>query len=89
VTLQPNDAVELRLPGGGGYGSPRARDPEAVVADVVEGYVSMEQAHALYGVVVRFVGRADALVRTRASYELDLPATSDLRRAGLENLTSG
>jgi N-methylhydantoinase B len=88
VTLQPNDAVELRLPGGGGYGSPRARDPEAVVADVVEGYVSIAQASALYGVVVRFVGRADALVRTRASYELDLPATSDLRRAGLENLTS-
>ena len=76
-------------PRGGGYGSPRARDPEAVAADVVEGYVSIEQARALYGVVVRFVGREDALVRTRASYELDLAATADLRRGGFENLTSG
>jgi len=67
--LQPNDAVES-VSRGGGYGSPRARDPETVVADC-RGVRLDRAARALYGVVVA-VGRADALVRTRASYELDL-----------------
>jgi N-methylhydantoinase B len=90
VGLGPQDAVELRLPGGGGYGAPSAREGEAVLRDVVEGYVSIEQARERYGVAVRYVGRADALVRTHASYELDQAATAEARsdpRAG--NLTSG
>jgi N-methylhydantoinase B len=90
VGLGPQDAVELRLPGGGGYGAPSAREGEAVLRDVVEGYVSIEQARERYGVAVRYVGRADALVRTHASYELDQAATAEARsdpRSG--NLTSG
>ena len=38
--LQPGDLVELRLPGGGGYGPPAARDPEARARDLREGYVT-------------------------------------------------
>jgi N-methylhydantoinase B len=38
--------------GGGGYGSPLERDPQAVVADVLEGWVSRESAERSYGVVV-------------------------------------
>jgi N-methylhydantoinase B len=38
--LVPPDAlVELRLPGGGGYGAPGERDPELRARDLLEGYV--------------------------------------------------
>jgi len=38
--LSPDAVVEIRLPGGGGYGRPEARDPELVQRDVREGYVA-------------------------------------------------
>ena len=43
--------------GGGGYGSPLERDPEAVRADVMEGWVSREAAERDYGVI--FDGELD------------------------------
>lgn len=39
-------------PCGGGYGDPLKRNPEAVLADVLEGFISAEAARADYGVVV-------------------------------------
>jgi N-methylhydantoinase B len=39
-TLMPGDVVEVRLPGGGGYGPPAERDPERRARDLVEGYAS-------------------------------------------------
>jgi N-methylhydantoinase B len=36
--LKPNDVVEVRLPGGGGYGSPAEREPIFRERDRVEGY---------------------------------------------------
>ena len=43
--LVPRGAtVRLRTGGGGGYGDPAERDPEAVHADVRDGYIS--DAHA-------------------------------------------
>ena len=38
--------------GGGGYGNPLERDVEAVKQDVINGYVSLENARIEYGVVV-------------------------------------
>lgn len=38
--LEPGDLVEIRLPGGGGYGPPAERDPEARARDLREGYVT-------------------------------------------------
>ena len=38
------------MPGGGGMGSPRGRDPDAVRRDVRLGYVSREAALRDYGV---------------------------------------
>lgn len=38
--------------GGGGYGDPKARDPEKVVADVRDGYVSVQAARDTYGVAI-------------------------------------
>jgi N-methylhydantoinase B len=39
-------------PNGGGYGDPLERDPAAVLSDMLDGYVSAEQAQAEYGVVI-------------------------------------
>jgi N-methylhydantoinase B/oxoprolinase/acetone carboxylase alpha subunit len=49
VTLRDGDQVRILMPGGGGYGDPRRRDPEAVRRDVAEGFVSAEAARAVYG----------------------------------------
>jgi N-methylhydantoinase B len=37
-SLEPDDVVEVRLPGGGGYGPPSARDPASRERDRREGY---------------------------------------------------
>jgi N-methylhydantoinase B len=50
--LQPGDTVRIRANGGGGYGRPTRRDPEKVLADVLNDYVSVEQAAKLYRVAV-------------------------------------
>ncbi|TXL79617.1 hydantoinase B/oxoprolinase family protein [Vineibacter terrae] len=39
-------------PCGGGYGDPLKRDPQAVLFDVLEGYICAEQAKTDYGVVI-------------------------------------
>ncbi|EME64773.1 hydantoinase B/oxoprolinase family protein [Amycolatopsis decaplanina] len=68
VNLRPDDVVNVILPGGGGYGDPRERDPEAVLADVVDGYISVEAARELYGVEVTYHGDPEALVRLPEDY---------------------
>jgi N-methylhydantoinase B len=47
--LKAGETLSLRLPGGGGYGPPSERDRTSVAWDVKNGYVSPEQAVALYG----------------------------------------
>jgi len=49
-TIAPGERLRLELPGGGGFGDPRERDPEKVHADVADGLVSVEQARKVYGV---------------------------------------
>jgi N-methylhydantoinase B len=66
--LKPGDAYRLRSGGGGGYGSPLARNIAAVRNDVRQGYVSAEAAQNLYGVVV------DA-----ETFDIDEAATEALR----------
>ena len=46
------------------YGDPLERDPEAVLSDMIDGYISAEQAEADYGVVIR--GKALDAVATHA-----------------------
>jgi N-methylhydantoinase B len=50
----------VRVSGSGGYGDPLERDPELVARDVALGYVSVERAHAVYGVVLDPSGQVDA-----------------------------
>jgi N-methylhydantoinase B len=55
------DVVRIVTGGGGGYGDPLEREPERVAADVLDGYVSVDDAAAVYGVIVDGVtGAVDA-----------------------------
>ncbi|KUO75166.1 MAG: hypothetical protein APF81_16195 [Desulfosporosinus sp. BRH_c37] len=47
--LKLNDVVSARLPGGGGYGNPKERDPEMIKQDVINGKVSLTNAKEIYG----------------------------------------
>jgi len=49
--LMGRDALYVRWNGGGGYGDPLRRDPQAVARDLREGLVSAACAEGIYGVV--------------------------------------
>jgi N-methylhydantoinase B len=44
--------IEVRAAGGGGYGDPLKREPERVLSDVIDGYISADAAARWYGVLV-------------------------------------
>ncbi|WP_372664067.1 hydantoinase B/oxoprolinase family protein [Amycolatopsis kentuckyensis] len=79
VTLTPESLVDVTLPGGGGYGPPFERPVAAVLADVVDGYVSVDAARNVYGVSIRYHGYPDALVRLPEDYAVDEEQTARLR----------
>jgi N-methylhydantoinase B len=79
IWLKPGAEVQLSLPGGGGYGDPRTRSPQQVLDDVVNGYVSISAAEQEYGVVVRYNGDPDWLVRLPEDYIIDWDATAQHR----------
>ena len=57
--VRRDDVVVMESAGGGGYGDPLGRDPEAVRADVGAGFVSAERAREGYGVVLDAAGAVD------------------------------
>ncbi|HET8607973.1 MAG TPA: hydantoinase B/oxoprolinase family protein [Gaiellaceae bacterium] len=71
VRLAPGDRLTLNPPGGAGYGDPREREPELVLRDVIDGYVSLAAAERDYGVRIVYTGPPDALVRTPDMYRLE------------------
>jgi N-methylhydantoinase B len=60
-----------QAPGGGGYGDPLDRDPERVAWDVREGWISIDRARSIYGVVLEVGGEI---------FCVDLQRTEELRR---------
>jgi N-methylhydantoinase B len=58
-TVPPRDAIRLGLPGGGGFGDPRQRDPQRVLDDVLDGLITAEEAAHDYGVAIDAQGRLD------------------------------
>ncbi len=52
LVLNKGDWVTVETPGGGGFGDPMTRDPDAVARDVARGYYNAEDAKRLYGVVL-------------------------------------
>jgi len=69
VALKPGDVVRIDMNAGGGYGDPRERDPERVLGDVLDGYVTVQGARDDYGVVI-----------DPESLAIDQTATSRLRK---------
>ena len=61
--------VTTQTAGGGGWGEPHERDPDAVAADVREGDVLREAAARDYGVAL-----------AEGGFEVDGEATAALRR---------
>ncbi|MCK4411552.1 hydantoinase B/oxoprolinase family protein, partial [Candidatus Bipolaricaulota bacterium] len=50
--LMTGDIVRFITGMGGGYGDPMKRDPQAVLDDVLDGYITPEIARKVYGVAV-------------------------------------
>jgi N-methylhydantoinase B len=59
VVLQPGETVISISSGGGGYGPPHEREVERVLHDLADGWVSVERARDVYGVVLGTDGSLD------------------------------
>ena len=68
-SVPAGERLLVSMPGGGGYGDPRKRDPEKVAEDVMLGFVSAKSARDLYGVALT------------AEFKVDAAATAKLRMA--------
>ena len=69
MLAKAGDRTIVTGPCGGGYGSPLERDPQRVLQDIRDGYISIEGAAQNYAVVIA----GDSIV--------DLAATEELRSA--------
>jgi N-methylhydantoinase B/oxoprolinase/acetone carboxylase alpha subunit len=75
--LRRDDVFRLDTPGGGGFGDPFEREPERVLADVREGYISRAAAEKHYGVVV--AETEDGRRKTEDGLTVDAAATARKR----------
>ena len=71
--IEPGQNILSHSAGGGGYGPPHQRPAQAVLTDVVEGYVSVARAREAYGVAL--TGDPDKVETLR----VDEAATTALR----------
>jgi N-methylhydantoinase B len=72
VAHAPGERYEYRYGGGGGWGDPLEREPQKVLDDVLDEYVSVTAARRDYGVVL--TGSLEAL-----DLAIDRAATEELR----------
>jgi N-methylhydantoinase B len=52
VPIPAGTRLSHRTAGGGGYGDPKTREPEAVLEDVLDELITVDDARELYGVVI-------------------------------------
>jgi N-methylhydantoinase B len=71
--LHPGEAFRLETPGGGGLGNPFVRDPQRVLNDVRNGYVTQKKAREMYRVAIDAVD---------SDYAINEEATAQLRAQG-------
>jgi N-methylhydantoinase B len=79
VDLGAGDVVHVNLPGGGGYGDPFRRDAQRVLWDVIEGYITPDEAERSYGVVIHYTRKPEELVKLPDGWMIDLSKTAELR----------
>lgn len=65
--INEGDRLLIKTPSAGGYGNPLDRDPDDVLADVLDEFISLETAHNVYGVSIN------------SQIKLDLEETKSLR----------
>ena len=53
--LLAGDSIQITVPSGGGFGDPKKRDPQKVLADVLDGFTDQESALKDYKVVLEEV----------------------------------
>ncbi len=70
ISIPADTILSHRTAGGGGYGDPRERDPSSVLDDLLDGFISVDDAQSTYGVVVDLDNRC-----------VDEEATAKLRQA--------
>ena len=68
MPMTNRDVFAVTWQGGGGFGDPIERDPDAVRLDIATGLVSADAAKSIYGVILRGTGP-------------DLAATDQLRQS--------
>ncbi|TWJ19861.1 hydantoinase B/oxoprolinase family protein [Geobacter argillaceus] len=73
VPVKEGDLFSRPSSGGGGLGDPLERAPQAVLDDVIDGYVSVARARTDYGVVIT------AVTPELNDYRVDLDATARAR----------
>jgi len=71
--LRTGDEIRLVSCGGGGYGDPYERDPNLVLEDVMDGWLSLKAAREIYRVAISVIDE-EAL-----QYEIDKDETERLR----------
>ena len=59
IKIKKGQRLHLETPGGGGYGPPEERDPQAVQRDIALGYVDQASAEADYAVAFKDNGSVD------------------------------
>lgn len=64
LRMPPRSTLLIQTAGGGGYGDPFERDPQLVLADVLDGLVTLDEARREYGVAL-VDSRVDAAETTR------------------------
>jgi N-methylhydantoinase B/oxoprolinase/acetone carboxylase alpha subunit len=70
VPLHDGDEIMVGAPGGGGYGAPSARDPQAVLRDVADRFYTVDEARDIFGVVIEDLAVDEsATARARADME--------------------
>jgi N-methylhydantoinase B len=67
IAIGRGDVLVFETPGGGGFGDPRERDRDRVLADVLDGYVTRRAAAEIYGVTTDDP-ELDALARRRIAH---------------------
>ncbi|MEE8433900.1 MAG: hydantoinase B/oxoprolinase family protein [bacterium] len=50
--MKAGDLIQITGPSGGGYGDPRERDPEMVLGDWLDDFISLDIARDVYGVAI-------------------------------------
>lgn len=72
LRAEEGDVITYLSPGGGGYGTPLRRNPAKVLDDLLDGYITVDHAREVYGVVMQ--PTTDGF-----QWGLDMAATTKLR----------